>query len=480
MLFLKLILIAFLVLVAVLPTIRAGIRTTDIINLKVERNIDISTQVVKIAQRLEVQNIGPVPMKEYIVYFGDEAHDRQLSYMEAFLIPNTTSKTILPIKITPVADGEAGIAYSLRIDSLYQPSHGGTIEIEVEAAFTHILEPYPREITQADRQLVVYQSRIYFPTKYLTEWQTTRVTLPTSTGVESFTKLKPTTQSDRTITYGPYTSIPGTIYKPVPPQEVLRVHTENVGTFLAVTNLERSIQVSHWTGDIKIDEVIDVKHVGAQLKGSFSRYEYQRDVNIPNQSIKSWNTILPLLAKDIYYRDEIGNISTSSVRKQSKTQLVEIRPRFPLFGGWKTQYNLGYVLPPTKNLFSLDSSTSGGKNYKLRIPFVDHIYNPMTIDRAVVKVILPEGACNFELKVPYEVERGPDETFYSYLDTTGRPVIVLSKNNLVSWHIQDIEVVYSFKTIYLLNEPLMVIATIFTLCLIVIGLVRTKAQTFDR
>lgn len=478
--FSKFTLFAFLGLLMIVPATRAGIPTSDIINVKVERNIDISTQVVKISQRIEVKNKRPEPLVEYIVHFGDEAHDKHLSYIEAFLIPNVTSKTILPVKITSVKDGEAGIAYSLRIDSLYQPSHGSTVEIEVDAVFTHLLEPYPREITQNDRQLVVYKSRIYFPTKYLTERQNTRVTVPSANGVESYTKLKPTSQTDRIITYGPYTSIPGTIYKPVSVEEVLRVHTESIASFLTTTNLERSIQVSHWTGGIKIDEVIDVKHVGAKLKGSFSRYEYQRDANIPNPSIKSWNTLLPALATDIYYRDEIGNISTSNVRQKSKAQIMEIRPRFPLFGGWKTQYNLGYVLPATKNLFSLDGSFLGVKKYKLRIPFIDHIYDSMVVDQALVKVILPEGASNFEIKVPYDVQRGVDETFYSYLDTYGRPVIVLSKKNLVSWHIQNIDVVYSYKPIYLLHEPLLVTATIFTLCLIVIGLVRTKAQTFDK
>lgn len=30
-------------------------------------------------------------------------------------------------------------------------------------------------------------------------------------------------------------------------------------------------------GNLAIEETVDVKHAGAQLKGSFSRYEYQRE-----------------------------------------------------------------------------------------------------------------------------------------------------------------------------------------------------------
>lgn len=58
----------------------------------------------------------------------------------------------------------------------------------------------------------------------------------------------------------------------------MTVHYENNNAFLTVTSLERAIEVSHW-GVISVEEVIDLRHTGAILKGSFSRYEYQRDQN---------------------------------------------------------------------------------------------------------------------------------------------------------------------------------------------------------
>lgn len=42
-----------------------------------------------------------------------------------------------------------------------------------------------------------------------------------------------------------------------------------------------------------------------------------------------------------------------------------------------------------------------------------------------------------DLQVPFDFRRGSDELQYTYLDTIGRPVIVLSKSNLVDVHIQD-------------------------------------------
>jgi oligosaccharyltransferase complex subunit alpha (ribophorin I) len=42
-------------------------------------------------------------------------------------------------------------------------------------------------------------------------------------------------------------------------------------------------------------------------------------------------------ASDIYYRDEIGNISTLEVWPRANNLEVELRPRLPLFGGLRTK-----------------------------------------------------------------------------------------------------------------------------------------------
>lgn len=47
---------------------------------------------------------------------------------------------------------------------------------------------------------------------------------------------------------------------------------------------------------------------------------------------------------------------------------------------------------------------------------------------------------NFKLVAPYAVKRHRDDLHFTYLDTTGRPVIVLEKQNLVDSHIQSFTV----------------------------------------
>ena len=65
-----------------------------------------------------------------------------------------------------------------------------------------------------------------------------------------------------------------------------------------------------------------------------------------------FQTVLPASARDVYYRDEIGNISTSNLKELDDMVELELRPRFPLFGGWKTQYTIGYNVPSYQYLYN--------------------------------------------------------------------------------------------------------------------------------
>lgn len=55
------------------------------------------------------------------------------------------------------------------------------------------------------------------------------------------------------------------------------------------------------------------------VQGPFSRYDYQRDSRHDRQpSVAGFKTLLPASARDVYYRDEIGNISTSAMRQHDE------------------------------------------------------------------------------------------------------------------------------------------------------------------
>ena len=113
---------------------------------------------------------------------------------------------------------------------------------------------------------------------------------------------------------------------------------------------------------------------------------------------------------------------------------VELRPRFPLFGGWQTRYYLGYNVPAYQYLYNK------GDKYILKMRVIDHVFDEFVVDKLVVKIVLPEGSIGIKVKTPFKLTEGRQEIHKTYLDTVGRPVVVLSKDNLVEGHIQDLEV----------------------------------------
>jgi len=330
--------------------------------------------------------------------------------------------------------------------------------LNVEAVYTKNIIPHPEQIKQNEKQLVKYSGLLYLFSPYKTVTQRTSIKL-SSSNILSHTQIKPFSASANKIKYGPYENIEALS------NETFFVHYENETPFMTVTHLERIIEVSHW-GNIAVKENILLEHSGAKLKGSFSRYEFQKDTRSGQASVKSYKTILPASAADVYYRDSNGNISTSNMNVMRDAVELELRPRFPLFGGWKTQYILGYNLPSFEYLYN------SNENYLLKMRVIDHIYDDMIVDEALIKVILPEGSSQIELITPYAVHRNPNELYFTYLDTVGRPVVSFSKTNLIENHITDFDIKYKFSKISLLQEPILLITFVFIIFILTIIFLR--------
>ncbi|XP_066996826.2 dolichyl-diphosphooligosaccharide--protein glycosyltransferase subunit 1 [Anabrus simplex] len=439
--------------VVLLSVVAALLVTVEGITIKnVDRVIDISSQLVKVSNIITLENTGNSAVSSF-TYILDSGKDN-LAYFLAQ--SGDSSKTPLKVAESVLEKDKKLPAWTIDLKEPLQP--GKSTAVDVECIFTHLLVPHPAAITQKEKQLVLYRGNHYFYSPYPTVRQTTAVNLG-SKNIESYTKLKPVTLNEATISYGPYENIPP--YS----ENSMVVHYENNSPFLTITNLERVIEVSHW-GNIAVEEIVDIQHTGAILKGPFSRYEYQREAHSGLSSIKSFKTILPAAATDAYFRDEIGNISTSHMKILSDSVELDLRPRFPLFGGWRTHYVIGYNVPSYEYLYN------AGDDYLLKMRFLDHVFDDMVVDQITTKIILPEGASNIKLIPPYSVERLPNALHYTYLDIKGRTVIILRKNNLVENHIQDFKLQYQFPRLLMLQEPLLVIIAFYLLFLVVIIYVR--------
>uniref|UniRef100_A0A8C7ZBF2 Dolichyl-diphosphooligosaccharide--protein glycosyltransferase subunit 1 n=1 Tax=Oryzias sinensis TaxID=183150 RepID=A0A8C7ZBF2_9TELE len=423
-----------------------------LVNEDVKRTVDLGTHLAKITAEIVLSNQGPSAVQNFILAVEPDLAPR-LAYIG--VKGDEEEDGTLELQQTSI-QGQRGDFYKVQLSSSLAP--GAQLKAKVEMAFSHVLKPFPSHITQAERQLVIFQGNHYFYSPYPTRSQTTRVRLASKT-VESYTKLGNPSKTDEVIEYGPFRDVASFS------EDTMKIHYENNTPFLTISSIVRTIEVSHW-GNIAVEETIDLRHTGAVLKGPFSRYDYQRQSDSGISSVKSFKTILPASAQDVYYRDEIGNISTSHLQVLDDSVEVEVRPRFPLFGGWKTHYMIGYNLPSYEYLYTL------GDQYALKMRLVDHVYDDQVIDHMTVRIILPEGAKNIHIDTPYKIDRMPNQLHYTYLDTFGRPVLVATKSNLVEQHIQDLVVHYNFNKILMLQEPLLVVGAFYILFFTVIIYVR--------
>jgi oligosaccharyltransferase complex subunit alpha (ribophorin I) len=302
------------------------------------------------------------------------------------------------------------------------------------------LSPLPKSIDQNDQQFLVYSSNAYAPSAYQTETQKTKVKFP-SPNVPEYTttsKLKSGEDPEKqgtSYTYGPYTKVaPGATYP-------VTFRFEATKPVLASSLLERDLEVSHWGGNIAFEERYWLRNEGANLSKNFDRVDWARQsyTYMPTAALKEITYPLKPGSVDPYFTDDVGNVSTSRYRpgNPGRDAHLELKPRYPVFGGWKYSFRVGW-----NNQLSSFLRKTGGDSYALKVPFIEGPKSPEGVqyDKVVVRVVLPEGASD----VRYEIVDGkgpnglPDasqivaniSTHRTFMDTIGRTALTLTVDNL--------------------------------------------------
>ncbi|RHZ27625.1 hypothetical protein DYB37_007746 [Aphanomyces astaci] len=424
----------------------------------VKRTFDLTRHIVRQVDDISFRD-DDASVATYTVAIPFDFHER-LSHISAKTDKNA---------VCEVVQGEKTSHTQLFHVQLPSPVlKGADGSIKVTAYFTRILTPLPASIKQSEDQLVVFHAPHVLPSPYATVTQTTRIKLP-STHIERHSTVDPVSVKGSVVTYGPYTAVPGGA-PPSSANELITVHFQHNEPFLTMTSLVKEVDVSMW-GRVSTEEVVDVEHTGAALAGGFSRFEYSEHDAV-SASFRSFVAVLPKHAVNVYYRDQIGNITTSalSVLSNGHTELV-LEARYPLFGGWKTQYYLGYseptasVLVHANNRFRLEGHLS---------TCVEHA----AVDDLTLKVILPQGATNVQVTAPWlHVEITHTTRRQSFLDA-GRPVVILKKTNVVPAH-NDVPFTVSFDypgQYYVYREPALVVGACFGLFVVYMALTRLLNQ----
>lgn len=150
--------------------------------------------------------------------------------------------------------------------------------------------------------------------------------------------------------------------------------------------------------------------------------------------------VWPAGAIDAWYRDVDGNISTSHFRTEASRSVFEMRSRYPIYGGWKFSWMHGYEVPQSfkskDGLVRVDSKT--GK-YVLKAKAYEGLKN-LPIDKFVVEIVMPEGATDIKIDLPFIADGKEESISYSYFDTVGKPTYRFTKNRFVDEMSGDITV----------------------------------------
>lgn len=144
-----------------------------------------------------------------------------------------------------------------------------SINLRIVEAYGGAMRPFPAEIEQTASQLVKYDDDIYFVSPYVSREQRTTVRLASAT-VKHFSELRPTTRRNDEIIYGKYLNVEAFADEP------MNLHFENNTPFATLTDVRRDIDISHWRGEVSVEETVSVRHDGAKLAGVFSRLDFQR------------------------------------------------------------------------------------------------------------------------------------------------------------------------------------------------------------
>jgi oligosaccharyltransferase complex subunit alpha (ribophorin I) len=125
------------------------------------------------------------------------------------------------------------------------------------------------------------------------------------------------------------------------------------------------------------------------LEKQFSRVEFQQSAGVHEHTnvLKDLTFRLPSSARDVYYRDDIGNVSTSHVRHEPSGVVLEIAPRYPLFGGWNYTWFHGY----NADLGEFLRYNKRTGKYILNLRLVENA-KKMSFEHVKLNIVLPEGA----------------------------------------------------------------------------------------
>ncbi len=353
-------------------------------------------------------------------------------------------------------------AYNYHKVKLNDLKPGHTLEITIGLIYTDVLKPYPAELSLEEKGTLYFEGSVYPLSAYDQENTLTTIKVRDQNAkqviIDNGKSSEPSLFgriNNGFLIYGPYDSVDA-------------FSTSKFGVLYShnyplthVTKLERDIWVSHWGASLSIEERYQLTNHAAKLKGTFSRLDWTRNLPTTAQSsvISAIEVQLTESAREIYYTDLVGNVSTSRVAQRGAVKILQLKPRFPIFGGWHYNFTIGWSSDLANYVKSLTTSKD---SYILRVPIVEGPLDT-TYENVELSFYLPEGSIieDLETLVPYDSR--DDLIVKSFLDTKGRTVVKLHYSKMFDYYrVATVLVKYKYTSEVHYSKPLKLASIIFT------------------
>ncbi|PBP18402.1 oligosaccharyltransferase alpha subunit [Diplocarpon rosae] len=429
-------------------------------NVNLVHTINLEKGYPKESINVLIENVASFAKDEYYLPFTS----RQMETIGALEVKDRKDpdRGLFEVEAVEYDPGSDTQFYRIRLPTPLSPKAQQTLSITY--SYLSALDPLPTSIAQKDKQFLVYTFSAYCPSSYITLKQKTEVKFP-GNNIPEYTIIpgvnggaeSPQKQGSK-FTYGPYDELPAGAV------ETVTVRYEFTKPLIHVSRLERDIEVSHWGGNVAFEERYTLHNRAANLTKHFSRVEWASQAyhNPPTTAIRDLKFPLRVGSLTPYFTDVIGNVSTSRFRSNKREASLEIKPRYPIFGGWNYPFRVGWDADLKKFLRKLKT----GDGYVLNVPFLEGPKQPEGIEyeHVELRVILPEGAENVQYSTTVPLASAEISLHRTFMDTTGRTSLKLKAINVVD-DLRDRELIvtYDYPLLAGLRKPLVIFSTFLSL-----------------
>ncbi|KAG9104276.1 dolichyl-diphosphooligosaccharide--protein glycosyltransferase subunit 1 [Ceratobasidium sp. 370] len=465
----------------------AGLSAATFENDAIVRTVELGGSLTHVTTTYAVRALEKDVQTYYISLSEEE--EKSTTWMEAKFKAQSTTLEVDRHGFNP---RHHAFLYSITLPKALKLNQ--TANIVVSTVQSHASTPLPATAGQAEPQSLLFKTPLYVLSPYKCALQRTKIRSPTPM-IRSYTDAKdlspyvengaaPVAKSGATLTYGPFRNIPESMNTRFQEskQRILSIHYDYDQPVLTVASLQRSAEISHWGANLNVHDELVLRNDGPMLKGHFSRLEHQSQMYFKRKAAHVMRDLvlhLPAGARDPYFIDLVGNVSTSHFRPttppssalltpaKARSSILELRPRYPLLGGWNYTFTLGYDTP-LEEAAKYDAST--GK-YVVAIPYLTNIPGA-AFDETELKIVLPEGATDVTVHPPFAPDVIERFRHVTYLDTTGRPAVVLKKKDVSEGHAGTVYVTYSLSTAAHFKKPIAVTSAALVLFAFALGIRR--------